>query len=103
MSDQPHQDTLQFLNAHIHILNHTAVKHSCRHIPPTAFLLQVIETLQDDTFSTGEPIFHIREIVMRVTVIHVQFSPTVLTYFLCPLSCTSSHQLYKSLHARQGI
>jgi len=33
---------------------------------PTAFLLQVIEALEDDTFPTGETVFHIREIVTRI-------------------------------------
>ena len=64
--DQPHQNTLHFLNAHVHMLNHSTVRHSCRNMPPTAFLLQVIEALEDDTFPTGETVFHIREIVTRI-------------------------------------
>jgi hypothetical protein len=48
MPNQPYQDTLHFLNAHIDMLNHTPVEHSCRHIPPTTFLLQIIETPQND-------------------------------------------------------
>src|SRR5256885_645014 len=67
------------------MLNHSPVQHSCGNIPPTTFLLQGIETLEDDTFPVGETVFHVWEIVTRVTVVHVPFSPTVLTYF-CRLS-----------------
>ena len=67
MSDQPHQDTLHFLNAHVHMLNHSPIEHSCRDIPPPSFLLQVIETLEDDTFTVGEPVSDVGEIVTRVT------------------------------------
>ena len=56
MSDQPHQDTLHFLNAHIDMLNHSPIEHSCRDIPPPAFLLQGIQTLENDTFSMGETV-----------------------------------------------
>jgi hypothetical protein len=75
MSDQPHQDTLHFLNTHVYILNHSPVQHPRRHIPPPTFLLQVIETLKDNAFTLGETVFHIREIVTRVTARHMKVSP----------------------------
>jgi len=41
-------------------------------MPPPTFLLQVIETLENNTFPMGETVFHIREIVTRVTARHGQ-------------------------------
>jgi hypothetical protein len=55
---------------HIHILNHSPIQHSRRDIPPTAFLLQVIEALEDDTFPVGETVSDVWEIITRVTVVH---------------------------------
>jgi len=52
------------------VLNHTPVEHSCRHIPPSTFLLQVVETLENDTFPLGETVSNIRERVTRVTGRH---------------------------------
>jgi hypothetical protein len=74
MSDESYQNTLHFLHAHIDILDHTPIKHSCRHMPPTAFLLERIETLQDNAFTGGETVSYIREIVMKVTGRHVPCS-----------------------------
>jgi hypothetical protein len=62
MSDQPYEDTLHFLNAHVYVLNHCSVQHSCGNIPPPTFLLQVIETLEDDAFPVGETVSNIGEI-----------------------------------------
>ena len=70
-SNQPHQNTLPFLNAHIHMFNHSPIQHSRRDIPPTAFLLQGIATLEDDTFSLGETISDVWQIITRVTVMHI--------------------------------
>jgi hypothetical protein len=75
MSDEPYKDTLHFLNCHIYVLDHSSVEHSRRHIPPPTLLLQVIETLQNDTFPMGETVSDIKEIVTRVTAMHVRFSP----------------------------
>src|SRR5712691_4984260 len=75
MSDQPYQDTLHFLNGHVYMLNHTPVEHPCRHIPPTTFLLQGVETLQDDTFPVGQTVSNIREIVTRVMSMYSRASP----------------------------
>ena len=65
MSDQPHQNALHILHAHIDMLNHSPVQHCCRYIPPPTFLLQVSKTLKDDAFPVGETVFYIREIVTR--------------------------------------
>src|SRR5438128_8501709 len=75
MPNQSHQNTLHLLNCHVHMLHHSTIKHSCWHIPPPTFLLQVSKALEDDTFPVGEPIFHIREIVPRVTAIHGKVPP----------------------------
>jgi hypothetical protein len=74
MPNQPYQDTLHFLNAHIHTLDHRPVEHSCRHIPSTAFLLEAGKTLQDDAFTVCQTISDIREIITRVTIKHRRFS-----------------------------
>jgi hypothetical protein len=70
MSDQPYQNTLHFLNAHIDMLNHSSVQHPCRHIPPPSFPLQVIETLEDDAFTMSETVSNIWERVTRVMAMH---------------------------------
>src|SRR5262245_15571808 len=57
------------------MLNHSTIQHARRDIPPPAFLLQVVEALQNDTFPVREPIFHIREIVTRVTSRHRKVFP----------------------------
>jgi len=56
------------------MLNHSSVQHCRRDIPPTTFLLQVIETLEDDTFPAGKTVSNIGEIVTGVAVIHGKFS-----------------------------
>src|SRR5215475_15634657 len=61
--DQPHQDTLHFLHAHVYILDDSSIEHARRHIPPPTFLLQGMETLEDNTFPMSETVFHIREVV----------------------------------------
>jgi len=48
------------------MLDHTPVKHSRRHIPPTTFLLQVIQTLENDAFPMGETVSNIGERVTRI-------------------------------------
>jgi hypothetical protein len=47
---------LHFFDAHIDMLDYTPVKHASGNIPATALLLEVIETLQGDAFTMGEPI-----------------------------------------------
>jgi hypothetical protein len=75
MPDQPYQNTLQFLNAHIDMLNHSPVQHSRRNIPPPTFLLQVMKTLEDDAFPVGETVSNIGKIGTRITVVQVNGSP----------------------------
>src|SRR5215510_12948639 len=75
MSNQPYQNILHFLNAHVHMLNHSSVQHTRRHIPPTTFLLQGVETLEDDTFPLGEPVSNVWQIVARITGRHMKVSP----------------------------
>jgi hypothetical protein len=75
MSDEPYQDTLHLFNCHVHILDDRSIEHSCRHIPPPAFLLQGMKTLEDNTFPGGEPVSHIGEVVTRVMRRHVIHFP----------------------------
>ena len=84
MSNEPYQDTLHFLNTHIHMLNYTAIQHSCRHIPSPSFLLQVIETLEDDTFTVSDTVSNIEEVVTRLTAMHPQVSSshTDITFWI---------------------
>jgi hypothetical protein len=56
------------------MLHYTPVKHACRHIPPPTFLLQVRQTLENNTFTVGETVSDVWKIVMRITVVHQQFS-----------------------------
>ena len=73
MSDEPNKNALHFLNAHVYILDYSSIEHSRRNIPPPAFLLQVVETLENDTFSMGETVSNVGEIVTRVTRGHQRF------------------------------
>jgi hypothetical protein len=50
------------------MLNHSPIQHARRNIPPAAFLLQVVEALQNYTFPVGETVSNVREIITRVTV-----------------------------------
>jgi hypothetical protein len=75
MSDEPYKDTLHFRNAHVHILDDSPVQHSCGHIPPTTFLLQVVETLQNDTFPVGEPVSNVGKFLTKITGRHMKVSP----------------------------
>jgi len=81
MSDQPHQNTLHFLNAHVHIFNHSSVQHACRNIPPPTFLLQIMETLENDTFPAGKTVSDVWEVVTRITGIHMKFPPAESTRY----------------------
>ena len=67
MPTESYQNTLHFLNTHIDMLNHSPVEHSRRDIPPPTFLLQVIETLEDDTFPVGKTVPDVWDVVTRVT------------------------------------
>jgi hypothetical protein len=60
MPNEADQDALHFLDAHIHMLNHTAVEHARRDMPVTALRLQFAEAPQDNAFTTGETISNIR-------------------------------------------
>src|SRR5712691_4499168 len=79
MPNQPYQDTLHFLNAHIDMLDDSPVQHARRHIPPPTLLLQGIETLNDDTFPLGETVSNIREVVTMVMRRHVRTCSVYLT------------------------
>jgi hypothetical protein len=57
------------------MLNHSSIEHSCRHIPPPSFLLQVIQTLKDDMFPVGETVSDVWKIVARITGRHMKVSP----------------------------
>ena len=94
LPDQPYKYALPFFHAHIHILADRCIKHAYRHIPPTAFLLQVVETLQNDTFPLAETASYIRESVIKGTVVHdgstlitENGQCVVLTYCLTTPSC----------------
>jgi hypothetical protein len=52
------------------MLDDSSIEHARRHIPSPTFLLQVIEALEDDTFSVGEPVPDVGEISTRVTAMH---------------------------------
>jgi hypothetical protein len=44
-------------------------------MPPTTFLLQVMQTLEDDTFPMGETVSDVGEIVTKIQV-RVSLSPS---------------------------
>jgi hypothetical protein len=73
--DQPYQNALHFLNAHIDMLNHSPIQHARGDIPPTSFLLQVVETLQNDAFPMGETVTNVWKIVARIMGRHMKVSP----------------------------
>jgi hypothetical protein len=50
-------------------------KHFSRNIPPATFLLQGVETLQDDAFPVGETVSDVGEIVTRITGRHMKVLP----------------------------
>src|SRR6266700_3270228 len=64
------------------MLNDSSVQHSCWDISPTAYLPQVIETLEDDAFPLGETVSNVGKIVTRVTVVHINGSHRLFHVFL---------------------
>jgi hypothetical protein len=74
MPNKPHENTLHFINRHVHILDYTSVKHPCSNISSTPFLLEVSKTLQNDAFAMSETVSDVWQIVMRVVGMHVRFS-----------------------------
>jgi hypothetical protein len=72
MPDKPYEHTLQFLDVHIDILDHTSVKHTRWHMSATAFLLECVQAPQDDAFTGGETVSYIWQIITRSTVRHVR-------------------------------
>ena len=82
LPNQPYQDALHLLDAHINILDYTSVKHTRWHVSATTFLLERVQTLQDDPFSMCQTVSHVREILMRVTGRHVWFSLTTILHIL---------------------
>jgi hypothetical protein len=72
MSDEPHQDTLHFLDAHIDMLHNTPIEHPCWHLPTTTLLLSFLETPEDDSFTMGATVLHIWQIITRITGRHVR-------------------------------
>jgi hypothetical protein len=96
LPNQPYQNTLHLVYAHVHLLDHTAVEHCCGNISPTTCLLEVVEILQDKTFPTGQSIPDIRQIITRVMGMHAQGSlclpccirrPTFLAGSIYPIDC----------------
>jgi hypothetical protein len=57
------------------MLDYSSIQPSCRNVPPTTFLLQVVEALEDDTFLMGETVSDVWKIVTRVTGRHMKVSP----------------------------
>jgi len=49
----------------------------------------------------GEPVSDVWEVVTRVTVVHVQFSPTILTYLCRPPFNILPYRLPYKVHPRQ--
>src|SRR5467141_2894596 len=72
ISDEPHKDTLHLVNAHIHMLNHSPVKHPCWHMPTTTLLLQFFEAPEDDSFTMGKTVLNIWQIITRITIWHIR-------------------------------
>jgi hypothetical protein len=59
------------------MLNHSPIEHPYRNIPPTTFLLQVIQTLKNDMFPMGEPV---SEVGKKVTGVTGRHAPGFLLY-----------------------
>lgn len=66
--------SLKFLHAHIQMLDDPAVEHRSRYTPSSTFILQPVETIQDDPLFAGESVSHIRKIVNNIRG-HRSFSP----------------------------
>src|SRR5215831_18819446 len=78
------------------MLNHSSIEHSRKHIPPPSFLLQVIQTLENDTVPMGETVLHIRKRVTKVTARHVhvplyRHAETMATMLVWSSGSTEAH------------
>jgi hypothetical protein len=56
MPDKSYEHTLQFLDAHIDMLDHIPVKHTRWHVSATTLLLQFVQAPQDEAFTGGETV-----------------------------------------------
>jgi hypothetical protein len=83
---------------YIDMLKHTPVKHICWYVSTTTFLLQRGETLQDDVFTGGETISHIRGISMRIVGTQVRCSvPLHEGQCRLPVRAGCDHEAYPTL------
>src|SRR5215472_4245755 len=85
MPNKPHQNTLHLLHAHIHRRSHGRVEHPCWNVPPATFLLQVIETLEDDTFTRGQTVSNIGEIITKFMGMYQIYSLVAAHQHVCTM------------------
>ena len=72
MTDEPDKNALHFFNAHIDMLDHTPVEHTCWNVPIAALLLQFLQAPEDDSFTMGETVCNIWQRITRITVWHIR-------------------------------
>ena len=75
MTDEPDKNALHFFNAHIDMLDHTPVEHTCWNVPIAALLLQFLQAPEDDSFAVRETVLYVWQIVTRITIRHMRFFP----------------------------
>ncbi len=75
MTDEPDKNALHFFNAHIDMLDHTAVEHTRWNVPIAALFLQFLQAPEDDSFAVRETVLYVWQIVTRITLRHMRFFP----------------------------
>jgi hypothetical protein len=66
------------------MLDHTPIEHTRWHIPVTTLFLEFTEAPQDDSFTAGETITHVGEVIPRIVVVPVRVSWRQTTSSLKP-------------------
>jgi hypothetical protein len=87
MPDEPHKNALHLVNTHIHAFHHTPVQHPRWDVPTTTLLLQFFEAPEDDSFTMGETVLHIWQIITTIMVRHMRFFPRLSAEDIATMSC----------------
>lgn len=62
-SDEPLQDALQLVDAHVDVFHHSSVEHCCGDIAATAFFLGLVKYPEHDSLFAREAVADIWDIV----------------------------------------
>src|SRR5262245_8959990 len=72
------------------MLHRSTIQHSRSHMSSPTLLLQVIETLENNTFPMGEPVSDVRKIITWITGRHMKVPPCRVYPEFCVERCAGT-------------